>query len=181
MARVMRRILTSLLGLLSFVPALPALAQREPYPSLLPRPVEGRDRTAEAEAASTRSPVAVAPDPALVATVQTLSVKAGQAAAAFDRIYDEGRRNVNAAAGAPASSEAWVVAQQWISALQSNRYDSVAALATLDTLYVTHAAGENVAQATADVAAIAAVRTQVATMVDNQNDRLDALSEGLRR
>lgn len=175
----MRRLLASLLGLLSFAPALPAQAQRAPYPSLLPRPAESRDRDAEAAAAAqaaaaTMTPVAA--DPALVTEVAGLAARARDAAAAFDRIYDEGSRSVGAAAGSTPGSEAWVAAQQWISALQSNRYGSVAALATLDTLYAGRADADNPAQAAADLAVIAAARAPVVAMVDSQNDRLDALS-----
>ncbi len=175
----MRRLFAPLLGLLSFVPALPALAQREPYPSLLPRPVETRDRDAEAatEASeATANPAPVAADPALAAEVATLAARAAEAAAAFDRIYDEGSRSADAAAASSPGSEQWVTAQRWISALQSNRYGSVAALATLDTLYAGRANGDDPAQAAADVAAIAGARAAVVAMVDSQNDRLDALS-----
>lgn len=175
----MRRLFAPILGLLSLVPAPPALAQREPYPSLLPRPVESRDRDKEAATAAREAGVSAAPaaaDPALVAEVDALAVRAAEAAAAFDRSYGEGSRTAAAASGAVAGSEAWVTAQQWISVLQSDRYGSVAALATLDTLYAARANSDDPAQAAADLAVIAAARGPVVAMVDSQNDRLDALS-----
>lgn len=175
----MRRLFAPLLGLLSLVPALPALAQREPYPSLLPRPIESRDRDKEAataarEAAADAAPLAA--DPALVVEVDALAVRAAQAAAAFDQSYGEGSRTAAAASGSAAGSEPWVAAQQWISVLQSNRYGSVAALATLDTLYAARANSDDPASAAADLAVIANARAPVVAMVDSQNDRLDALS-----
>lgn len=170
----MRRFLASLLGLLFVAPGIPALAQREPYPSLLPRPVENRDRDVEAVAGATAAPASV--DPALATEIAGLAEMARLAGADYERLAGDVDGKVAAASAVGIGGEAWVTAQQAISALQKARYGSVAALATLDTLYVRHAADENVAQAAANVAAIAAARAPVATMVDNQNDRLDALT-----
>lgn len=141
------------------------------YPSLAKRPIE-----------TARSGTAVAPvtpvipeDPALTREIGGLLEKARAGAAAFDARVASAQERVRAAAGSAISSEAWVDAQQAISLLESDRYDSVYALASLDTLYAKRsnaiAAGE--AQDGAD--AIDAARSDVLAIIDRQNDLLDEM------
>lgn len=176
MTPTMRRVLSSLFSLAWLLPlASPAPAQRSGYPSLAPRAVESRDRESEVK----QEPlVPAAPDAALGREVAALAERARTAAAAFDGLVGTTVARVDAAGSSGVGTEAWVVAEQAISALQAARYDSVAALATLDTLYAQRAANEDVARAAADLAVIAAARAPVVAIVDSQNDRLDAL--GLR-
>jgi hypothetical protein len=156
-----------------------ASAQEAGYPSLAKRPIESRDRDAEVaarSAAAARLPA----DPALAATLAPLAGKARDGAAAFDRLYPDTDRAVTRAEGAAPASETWVVAQQAVSTLEAARYDCVASLATLDTLYVERldrAAAEGAASG--DVPLIEFYRAPVAVMVDSQNDRLDRLKASL--
>lgn len=178
----MLRRLTALLALLWLWPADSAQAQRSAYPSLMPKPVENRDREAEiAAAAAARQAqiAAVAEDAALAAEVAALNARAMAAARAFDARLESGRRTVATGQTAPIGSEPWVAAELAISALDAERYDSVAALASLDVLYTERSAAENTGRAVADAATIAPERRQVVAMVDRQNDILDELRRAL--
>lgn len=180
-ARMIRRV-TALLLI-----ALPGLADAQAvsrgYPSLSRRPVESRDRDAEiaakAAAQQAEATKAAAEDPALATEVTQLGARAAAASAAFDAGLDARQRTVAAGRGAGIGSEAWVAAQQAISLLDSDRYDSVAALAGLDNLYVERSSAPDTARAAADSVTIDRVRRPVLAMVDRQNDRLDALKADL--
>jgi hypothetical protein len=145
------------------------------YPSLAKRPIESRGGVAA------NPPVveAVADDPAVVKEVDGLMQRARAGAAAFDAAVGGTQERVSAAAGSVVSSEAWVAAQLAISNLESQRYDSVFALASLDTLYVSRlnaiAGGE--AQGSAEV--IDRARSDALAIVDRQNDVLDGLRDRL--
>lgn len=145
------------------------------YPSLAKRPVESRG----AGAATAPAVESNADDPAVVEEVEGLMQKARAGAAAFDAGVGGTRERVNAAAGSAVSSEAWVSAQLAISTLESQRYDSVFALASLDTLYVTrmNAIAESKAQGGAEV--IDRARADALAIVDRQNDVLDGLRDRL--
>jgi hypothetical protein len=175
MSRVMMRRLFAFLALVAIAP-LDAQAATRAFPSLAKRPAESGDRLAPP------SPVQSAPaasDPALVGTVAELAGKAMAADAAFAAELGKGRSAVTAAAGAAAVSEAWVAAQIAISATDAARYESVAALAGLDTLHVDHLAGTDSARVAADLAAIDPARARVLAMVDAQTDALDGLRASL--
>lgn len=163
---------------LFLVGSLDAPAAARDYPSLARRPIESRDR-GEVTASG---PVEPAPaDPALVAEVATLSQKAAAGDAAFQTKLADGRTAVAQADGADPVSESWVVAQVAISALDSARYDSVAALASLDTLHVERMNAADSARVAADMATVDPTRADVLAMVDRQNDALDALRNTLRK
>jgi hypothetical protein len=178
---MMRRLIALLLI------ALPSLADTQAiargYPSLSRRPVESRDRDAEiaakAAAQQTQAARTATEDPALTAEVATLGQRASAASNAFDARLDAAQRAVAAGQGASIGSEAWVVAQQAISQLDSERYDSVAALASLDTLYAERSNASDPGRALADSTLIDGERRRVLAMVDGQNDRLDRLKAGL--
>lgn len=168
--------------------ALPGLADTQAiargYPSLTRRPVESRDRDAEITAkrvARQEAAQSAGEDPALAAEVTALGQKAMAASSAFDTRLDSSQRVVAAGRGAAIGSEAWVVAQQAISELDSERYESVAALASLDTLYVERSNAPDPGRAIADSATVDRERQRVLAMVDRQNDRLDALKADLAR
>lgn len=153
-------------------------APQRAYPSLAKRPAESNDRFRDS--ASEQQPVVAAPsDPALAAEVETLARKAGEADGAFQTQLPGGRKAVTAAAGSAVSSENWVAAQMAISALDAARYESVAALASLDTLHVVRSTGKDAARGVADLATIDPARTRVLALVDAQNDTLDALRASL--
>lgn len=150
------------------------------YPSLAKRAIESRDFVAE-EVAAASTPVATVPaDPAVVEQAGKLEAQANAGRAAFDRTLTDAQGKVRAASGADISSEAWVVAQAAISALESDRNDSVVALAGLDTLYVQQL---NIAVGNAEAGSVVAVdgpRRTALAIVDRQNDAIDALKATLR-
>jgi len=149
-----------------------------PFPSLAKRPVEAVDRFAEPAAAAVQP---AAPDPTLAQTVERLRASAAEADSAFQAQIGRSRAAVQAAGGAAPVSEAWVAAEMAISTADAARYESVAALASLDTLHVDRMATADGARAAADVATIAPARESVLAMVDAQNDALDALRTALTR
>lgn len=144
------------------------------YPSLAKRPIE----SGGSEVAS-QAPAGVQQDPALTKEVGELVAKAKSGGAGFDAGLSNARDRVNAAAGSAVSSEAWVAAELAISTLESERYDSVAALASLDTLYVRHMNAVADGQADGGDNVIDRARTEVAAVVDRQNDVLDGLRDRL--
>lgn len=176
-ARAMIRRLTTLLALLWFGSVESAQAQHRTYPSLSRRAVESRDRDAElirslAEQQQT-PPKAV--DPTILAELRRLETQADAGGTAFDKDLAGSDRAVGAAGSAAVASEAWVVAQQSVSALDASRFDSVSALAGLDSIYVEQLNGGG------DVATVDGYRAPVLAMVDRQNDRLDMLRSRLAK
>lgn len=172
----MLRRLAALFALLS-LGVVDAQAAERPFPSLAKRPGESRDQAAPPAPA----PIEAAPsDPALVAEVAGLADKAAAADSAFQTQLPAGRQTVASAAQvAQPAGESWVAAQMAISRLDAARYDSVVALAGLDTLHVERLADEDAARATAAVATIDPARERVLAMVDAQNDALDRLRTSL--
>jgi hypothetical protein len=144
------------------------------YPSLAKRPVES------APVAEVAPPPAPEPaDPALSAEIARHVAQADKGAAAFDAAYATAERAVSAAKGASVSSDAWVAAQVAISALESARNDSVSALASLDTLYVTRTNDVADGKAAGGLEDIDAARAAALALVDRQNDRIDAMKARL--
>lgn len=151
-------------------------ASARPFPSLVRRPAETRDRVIP-----TPEPIKAAPrDAQLVAQVADLTARAQQGAAAFTRDLPVRRAAVMAGLNADVGKEDWVVAQMAISALDEARYDSVLALASLDSLAVNRRNVDDPARAMTDRATIDPARAQVVEMVDIQNDVLDQLRSGLK-
>jgi hypothetical protein len=177
----MIRRLFAFLALVAIGP-LDAQAATRGFPSLAKRSAEGGDRltTPDPTPAPTPAPTA-ASDPALVQTVADLAGKARTSEAAFRAELSKGQTVVTAAAGSAPVSEAWVAAQMAISAADSARYESVAALASLDTLHIDKQTGDDSARVPADIATIEPARMQVLAMVDAQNDALDGLRASLRQ
>lgn len=171
----MLRRLAAFLALFALAP-VQAQAPSKAFPSLSKRPVEARDR-------STPPPLPVQPaaaDPVLGAEVDKLGKQAESGDTAFQQQIVKSRSLASAARGAAPTNESWVNAQVAISALDSARYDSVSALAGLDTLYIGKQDSTDVPRITADLATIDPVRTRVLALVDAQNDALDALRTSLR-
>jgi len=173
---MLRRFLTAFLALFA-LGALADSAAAKPFPSLAKRPSETRDRTPPAPQAV----VPAAADPQLVAQVEGLAKQAESGEAAFRAQLDTGRAAVASAGAAAPSSEAWVNAQVALSALDTARYDSVAALAGLDSLYVDRQDNMDAARVMADLAAIDPARSRALAMVDAQNDALDGLRTALKQ
>ncbi|MFY9351380.1 hypothetical protein [Sphingobium sp.] len=164
-----RRLLAALALLLSGCAGAP-----ETYPSLAKRPIES------APVADVAPPPAPVPaDAALSAEIASYVEQADKGAAAFDAAHDKADRAVRAAAGAAVSSDAWVAAQVAISALEAARNDSVSALASLDTLYVQRSNAVADGKATGGLDDIDAARAAALSLVDQQNDRIDAMKARL--
>ncbi|MCF8706502.1 hypothetical protein [Rhizorhapis sp. SPR117] len=146
------------------------------YPSLAKRPVESGN------GASVSAPVSepVTVDPALTREVGGLMDKARSGAAAFDAHVQSAKQQVAAAKGSAVSSEAWVTAQVAISDLESERYDSVFALASLDTLYINrlNAVTANAAHSS-NTEIVDQARGDALAIIDRQNDILDGLKARL--
>ena len=110
---------------------------------------------------------------------RAMSNRPTRGAAAFDTAYARAERAVSAAASAGVSSDAWVSAQVAISTLESARNDSVSALASLDTLYVQRSNEVADGKAAGGLQDIDAARSAALALVDQQNDRIDALKTRL--
>ncbi|MBK5264763.1 MAG: hypothetical protein JJE34_05950 [Alphaproteobacteria bacterium] len=147
------------------------------YPSLAKRPVESSNGAAVSAPVSQPGPV----DTALEREVNGLMDKARAGAAAFDAHVHDAEQRVAAAKESAISSEAWVTAQVAISNLDSERYDSVFALASLDTLYVNRLKAVTANDArSSGVDMIDRARGDALVIIDRQNDILDALKNRLR-
>ncbi|MBB4641408.1 hypothetical protein [Rhizorhapis suberifaciens] len=144
------------------------------YPSLAKRPIE----SSGSEVASP-APTEVQEDTALAKEVGELVAKARAGAVSFDAGLAGARERVNKAAGASVSSESWVAAELAISTLESERYDSVSALASLDTLYVKRMNAIAGGEALGGDDLINRARTDIIAIVDRQNDVLDELRNRL--
>lgn len=171
MADMIRR-WTALLALFA-MGSLDAAAAVAGAPSLARRPAELRER--EGQPAAPAAMVLPA-DPALDERVRQLVAGAQAADAAFGDALAADVARVAAGRATAISSEAWVVAQNAISALDSLRYETVAALAMLDSLHIARMQ----ADALADLAVIDPARLRLLAMVDRQNDRLDQLKARLK-
>ena len=172
--RVMLRRFASLLALVAFgsVDAHAATTMRA-WPSLAKRPIEDQR---DGDLPQTESAPPAPLDPALSPDAARLVAQGQQGVVAFDKVVSATQSAVSRAGSASVSSESWVQAQAQISALDSVRYDSVAALAGLDTLYVsTMGAGTPLGTA------LIRERETLATAVDRQNDALDRLRQSLRQ
>lgn len=164
-----RRLLAALALMLSGCAGAP-----QNYPSLAKRPIES------APVATVAPPPAPVPaDPALSAEIARYVEQADKGAAAFDAAHERADRAVRGASGASVSSDAWVAAQVAISALESARNDSVSALASLDTLYVTRSNAIADGEAAGGLDDIDAARAAALSLVDQQNDRIDAMKARL--
>ncbi|MEC3910729.1 hypothetical protein U5A82_09625 [Sphingobium sp. CR2-8] len=164
-----RRLLTALALILSGCAGPP-----QNYPSLAKRPVE----SAPVEKLSP-PPAPIPADAALSAEIARYMGQADKGAAAFDAAYARADKAARGAAGAAVSSDAWVSAQVAISALESARNDSVSALASLDTLYVQRSNAVADGKASGGVEDIDAARSAALALVDQQNDRIDAMKARL--
>jgi hypothetical protein len=164
-----RRLLTALALMLSGCAGAP-----QNYPSLAKRPIES------APIAEVSPPPASIPaDAELSAEIARYVEQADKGAAAFDAAYAGADKAVNAAARAAVSSDAWVGAQVSISTLEAARNDSVSALASLDTLYVQRSNAVADGKSAGGLADIDAARSAALALVDQQNDRIDAMKARL--
>lgn len=173
------RPITALVALL--LSACAGLAQ-DPrgYPSLAKRSIETQDTEDVGPQETGATILSSTDDPALDGELAALTENARKGAAAFDRLYGEVAGRIRVSASAPVSSEQWVAAQVDLGRLEQARYDSVSALASLDTLYAVRMKDVADGKVVGGVAQIETVRGRALAIVDSQNDRVDALRFVLR-
>lgn len=164
-----RRLFAALAFILSGCAGAP-----QSYPSLAKRPVESAPM-----ATISPPPAPVPADAALSAEIARYVGQADKGAAAFDSAYARADKAARAASGATVSSDAWVSAQVAISALESARNDSISALASLDTLYVQRSNAVADGKAAGGLEDVDAARSAALSLVDQQNDRIDAMKARL--
>ena len=164
-----RRLLAALALMLSGCAGAP-----QTYPSLAKRAIESAP---VAEPAAPPAPMAA--DAALLARIKGYGDQADRGRTAFDAAFARADRAVKAAAGAAVSSDGWVAAQVAISALEAARNDSVSALASLDTLYVERSNAVAQGKERGGLDEIDTARVATLALVDQQNDRIDAMKARL--
>jgi hypothetical protein len=153
-------------------------ADSQTFPSLARRPVETRDFDAEQRVADQKAveqEAQAAADPALQGRIAKLDAEAISGASAFDAAYPTAGQEVAAAVNVSVSDDAYSVAQRAISRLEASRNQTVTALASLDSLYAERLAAIADGKAAGGAESIDAARSHALALVDNQNDRLDAL------
>jgi hypothetical protein len=140
-------------------------------PSLARRPIESRDLNAPVPEAA---PPAVA-DAALQQEIATVIERAESGQRAFAALLPPAQSTA-AAAGAEAS-ESWIAAQQLLTALESSRTDTTAALARVDALI-----SERVlAKSDAGLAELQAAAARIGALADAQQSSIDALKARISR
>lgn len=141
-------------------------APKGAFPSLAPRPVEklGMDEPLRVAAP-------VAEDPALIKRVAELLATARRGQRDFEASLPAARSG-----GAPMGSEAWVQAQQALSALEASRTPTLTALADLDALRAERA---SLPTSPADYQALLEAVEAVTILARTQQQQVDSLRESL--
>ncbi|WP_321325946.1 hypothetical protein [uncultured Parasphingorhabdus sp.] len=147
------------------------------FPSLLKRPYESAPMAGETAAPVT----AISSLPAdLQARLGAAVASSGDADAKYRERLPAVKNRVDAARGAAESSEAWVVAQMELAALEIVRSPSVEALADIDALYRDQLERETAADESGGTAIIAAQRDLVQAQVERQQADIEAMKNRLR-
>lgn len=173
-----RPALLRLLPALAAALAMTGCAASKDYPSLALRPAE--------RVSGTMNPVPAAPDAAIPAPPASADASLATRLAAlvdgaragdrsFATLRADAERAMSAGAGGDAFGRPRLNAQVALSQLQVGRSQTIAALATLDTLYATARDAQPVAD-TPDLRAIAAARGEVEEMARRQDAALDSLA-----
>jgi hypothetical protein len=140
-------------------------------PSLAKRAIEMRSMDEPVQAVTPTPPA----DQQLAVRIAEVLARAREGQKAFSALLSPAREA--AAAAGPEGSEAWIRAQQLVSAAERARAPSTASLAELDELIPTR-----LAQGTeAGLAELQAANAQVAEMVEQQQAELNRLRESLSR
>ena len=148
-----------------------ACAQDSAAPSLARRPIESRDLNAPPPA-----PVPpAAADASLQGEVATLVERAESGERAFAALLPRAR--AAAAAAGPEASESWIAAQQQLSALESARAETGAALAQVDALI----AERVLARSDAGIAELQAAAARIGALAEAQQDAIDGVKERISR
>ena len=139
------------------------------YPSLQPRPIEGRS---DAEPV-VETPVA-APDPALDAKVKRAADTLATERAAFDAVAQTTTPRIRAGARAAQGSDAWLNAQTALAELDEHRARMLDLLGELEQLAIARAT-----EGVAPYPALIALQAEVETELARETTALDALKRGL--
>lgn len=155
-------------------PALAALllggcAASGSYPSLAPRTYE------LARAPDTTEPTAIPADPQISARLAALLATAQSARGEFDTALAKARAAA-AGAGQNASSDRWIAAQLALSVAERAHAPLETALAALDTEQRNRL---TIATSNEDLQAIAATRSQIEAIADDQRSALQSLAAAL--
>lgn len=145
------------------------MATDDGYPSLLPRPIEGRS-----DAEPVRADPVAAPDPALDARIAEQRAAGEALAKRFQAGAIEAETRVAVARGVAAGSEPWLRAQTALAELAPLRGESAAIVSALEEIAVARAtAGE------APYPALDAAIAELGAISQAQGDRLAALEDAL--
>lgn len=157
----------------ALVPAalLAGCVAQGPFPSLEPREGELAVSTEE----PVRTPPVVPSDPALLAQAAELVALARAGEREFEAVYPEAAAAAQAAG--EEGSESWVIAQEWLSALEAARVETMRALGALDQLALARAAEPT---AESDFAAVLAALEEAEEIAAAQETRLDRLRALIR-
>jgi hypothetical protein len=150
--------------------ALAGCSDERGYPSLAPRAVE-QQATNEAEAPAPALPR----DPALEAEVDVFVAQTAKGDADFASAAEKACTAVARGADAPAGSEAWLSAQQALSALESARAPVLAAAAALDRLTIERGTAEG---SPVDLSRLVEAQAQVSGIEAAEQARVAELSAG---
>ena len=148
---------------------LTGCSDRSGYPTLAQRPIE---RPAPPVAAA---PAPAAADVARDAQAAVLADQAAQGDAAFAKTADGACRTIATGLRASEGSEAWVAAQQALSALDAARGPVRAAAAEIDKLLIDSSGADGGA---VDTDKLAAADAQVSALEAAEQARVEAISAG---
>jgi len=151
---------------------LGACAEPSGYPSLEPRPIERSAAESDVPAAPAAAPAAA--DPARAAHAAALVEQAARGDAAFAKVVAQSCKALTGGLRAAEGSEAWIAAQQALSAIDAARAPVQAAAAELDQLLID---GSNAAAAI-DTSGLAAAGAQIDALDAAEQARVAALSAG---
>ncbi len=142
------------------------------YPSLAPRPIE------RAETATTPEATPAALDPAVGAEVTALLAQAERGEAAMTAAVRTACPAIARGAGASQGSEAWIAAQQAISAIEASRRDTAIARESIEALVLDQARAAEDRARPVDLSALLAASDTIAARDTAQESRLQAIRRG---
>ena len=140
-------------------------------PSLARRPIESRDLNSPPAEAAPPAPA----DAGLTAEIAKLIAQAEAGQQSFAAALP--RAQAAAAGAGPEGSESWIVAQQSLSALETARADTSAALARIDALLAERVQ----ARSDAGLAELQAAAQQAGVLAEAQQAAIDAMQQRLNR
>lgn len=154
---------------------LSGCATKVDYPSLARRDVERVTGTLSPVAAEPAVPASPPPpDAAISARLSRLVQQARAANTRFGEKRGRAERLVGQAAGSAMGSEGWAIASIAVAELESARSDAMIAMASIDEIHAADAIA-HYNEPSGDAPAIAAAREQVAALISEQDQTVNAL------